>query len=369
MIETTALQLDNKERFAIVWDTGKFCNYDCTYCESTRHNNFGKHKTFEEFKQTFDFIKNWYLLYDTRRKTPSKPTINFTGGEPTANPNFWALLDYIKSQDVEFELTLTTNGAWGKEFSKKVIDTFSGVTISYHTEAPKHLKDRSVQNILSLKESSIYSQVNLMLHVDYWDECMELYTMLKSKNVIVNPRPIGDGNILRKGWFIDRDGTNRRTSHEYSEEQQQWFFKEMGVTKKPGCEANGAELGRKCCANLPMTGKVDGEWQPIKLVNTNFENWYCTVDWYFLYIDQDMGEVYHHQTCKALYNKTRGPLGNLSDSEKLLSELKERLSKDIPDPIVCPNFRCGCGMCAPKAKDWDDFVMIQKELINEKPNV
>lgn len=363
MIDVTALRLVNKDRFSVVWDTGKFCNYDCTYCEAAHHNTYSKHKTFEEFVHTFEFIREWSSTYNSNRKTPARTGINFTGGEPTANPNFWQLMDYIAEHEPEYELSLITNGTWGKEFSRKIIDTFDSVTISYHAEGKANLKERAVQNILLLHESPIHFQVNLMLHVDHWDECVELYVMLKERGVTVNLRPIGDGNIVRKGWFVDSDGTNRRTSHEYTPEQQEWFFSQVGVQAKPSSAAEGNQLGRKCCCNLAMEGKVDGAWQPVKFVNTNFENWYCSVDWYFLYIDQDHDEVYHHQTCKALYNKTRGPVGKISDAAKLIEDLKARLSAPNIQPVVCPNPRCGCGMCVPKASDIQDFQAIMMEVI------
>lgn len=363
MITTSALRSRDKDRFSVVWDTGRFCNYDCTYCEATRHNNFSKHKSLEEFLRSFAFIQQWTNLYNERRIVPASTSINFTGGEPTANPNFWPLLDHIESQDEKYDLSLTTNGAWGPKFSKRIEETFNSVTISYHAEAAQHLKDRAVENILRLHESSVNLQVNMMLHVDYWEECTELYTMLKAKGITVNPRPIGDGNIVRKGWFIDSDGTNRRTSHEYNEEQQAWFFNEVGVTAKPSCSAEGNQLGRKCCANIPMEGKVDGQWQPVKFINTEFKDWYCTVDWYFLYIDQETDKVYHHQTCKALYDRQRGHLGDLTNPTAMLDALKERLSQPEIKAIICPNPRCGCGMCAPKSQNIDDFKQIQQTFI------
>lgn len=81
------------------------------------------------------------------------------------------------------------------------------------------------------------------------------------------------------------------------------------------------------------------------------------VDWYFLHIDQERKEVFHHQTCQALRGKQRGTIGSLDDKDRLLVELEQRLSNPI-EPIVCPMPRCGCGMCAPKARDLSDFKTI-----------
>jgi hypothetical protein len=82
------------------------------------------------------------------------------------------------------------------------------------------------------------------------------------------------------------------------------------------------------------------------------------VDWYFLHIDQHTGLVYHHQTCQALHDKKRGAIGSLSDSDQILNDLEVRLKN--PVPIICPNQRCGCGMCVPKADNLNDFNVFWK---------
>jgi len=79
------------------------------------------------------------------------------------------------------------------------------------------------------------------------------------------------------------------------------------------------------------------------------------VDWYFLHIDQHTGLVYHHQTCQATHTG-RGPIGSLVNADTLLTDLENRMKN--PVPIVCPNDRCGCGMCIPKAKEDSDFNEI-----------
>jgi hypothetical protein len=97
-----------------------------------------------------------------------------------------------------------------------------------------------------------------------------------------------------------------------------------------------------------MKGLVDNEWQDVKLIDTHFKGWSCSVDHYFLHIDQETETVYHHQTCKALHDGKRGPVGQISDADRLIVELEQRLASG--NTIICPNDRCGCGMCVPKAQ-------------------
>lgn len=360
MIKTTAIDLINPESMMITWDTGRRCNYDCSYCEATRHDNHSAHPSLDSLITTYNFIERWADLYNNKRQDPITPAINFTGGEPTVNPNFWNLVDKIKSTN-KFRLSLTTNGAWSDKHQNKIINNFSGVTISYHAEAHESLRKQVLRNILSLHENKIWLQVNLMLHVDHWDHCIEVYEYLKSHNISVKPRPIGDGNISRSGWFIDSDGSQRRTSHSYTQLQQEWFWKEMGVEKKAESSNEGTELGRGCCGGRCLSGKVNDSWQSIKLVDNKFNNWLCTVDWFFLHIDQATGLIYHHQTCQAKHDGGIGPIGHISQANELIEDLRVRLVD--PKPIICPNQKCGCGMCVPKAKHRDDFIPMWNRLV------
>lgn len=350
---TTAIKLTDPTAFMVTWDLLRRCNLDCTYCESTRHDNYSPYASYEELKTTFDFIDKYVNLYNSKRVFSEYTGIDFTGGEPTANANFWPLVDYIKTKG-KYNLGLTTNGSWGPEFTKKVLDNFVHVTISWHAEAKPVLKERAIKNLMALHDAGMSVQANIMLHCDYFDEAVEVCNQLRAYGIKrVSPVPIGDGNIVRKGWFIDADGTNRRTSHEYTQEQQDWFYNFMGVCTKSDSAKEGTNVGRACCGSRCLRGKVDNEWQEVKIVKNFFKEWFCTVNWYFMHVDQHEGKVYHHQTCQATHTG-RGPIGELSNTDAILAEVEDMLSKPMK-PIVCPNQRCGCGMCVPKAKDFDVF--------------
>ena len=350
MIQTTAIRDTFKTPFIVTWNTGRRCNLDCTYCEDTHHNNYSKHKSLDDFKNAFNFVDQW-----TKEYNADEVQIWFTGGEPTVNPDFWNFLEFIPEH---YFIGVTTNGAWGPTNTQRLIKYADAITISYHAEADSRLKLQIIENIFTISESSLGLQVNLMMHMDFWDECVELYHRLKDANIKVMPRPIGDGNILRKGWFIDGDGNQRRTSHEYTEQQQQWYFNVKGIKYESKEKLEGSQLGRSCCGGRCLEGKINNEWKPISVINTEFKGWYCSVDNYFLHIDQETDLVYHHQTCQVLPGGKKGPIGHLSESTKLLQELKDRLSN--PQPMICPNLRCGCGMCVPKAAQLEDYKELFK---------
>lgn len=349
MIKTTAIKLVHPETMMVTWDIGRRCNYDCTYCESTRHNNISKHRSKNEMISVLKFIDEYSKIYNQ-----DSVNINFTGGEPTSNPIFFDFIDYVKST-TNFGLGLTTNGTFNSKFLNVIEKNFNWITVSYHAEANPMLKDKVMKNIKLLSEKNIKLNVNVMMHTDYWDECVQVCETLKNLKIKFNPRPIGDGNITIKGWFQDADGSNRRTSHEYSDSQQKWYLTFMGSSEQESNnKKQGTELGRNCCGGRCIEGKVEGQWTPVKLVDTNFKGWYCSVNRYFLHIDHETETVYHHQTCQAKFNNTRGPIGSLKNIEEIFDYARSNL-KNI---IVCPNNRCGCGMCVPKAKNIDMFNEI-----------
>jgi MoaA/NifB/PqqE/SkfB family radical SAM enzyme len=336
-MKVDAINLTGPERFMVTWDTGRRCNFDCTYCEATRHDNKSAPHSYEELLKTFKFVQKY--------TGEQLVNINFTGGEPTVNPAFWTLAEYIKNNDSRFRLSLTTNGAWHPKNTEKIAQWFEGVTVSYHAEGHATLKKQTMDNIKLLQKTGVWLQVNVMMHADYFDECVQVCEDLKALGIKHNPRPIGDGTIERKGWFIDSDGSQRRTSHDYSKDQEQWYLNYLGID-------TGPKEGRSCCGGRCLQGKVNGEWKKISFVNTNFKDWFCSVNEYFMHIDQHTGNVYHHQTCQALHNGQRGPIGNLSN----VNEIFEYVETNKHSIIVCPNHRCGCGMCVPKAKNLEDFV-------------
>jgi len=352
MITTTAITLPNPEKMMITWDTGRRCNYDCTYCEISRHDTYSSYHSYEELFKTFEFIKEYTKIYNTAGQ---EVNIDFTGGEPTANPALWKLAKHISDNEPNFSCGLTTNGVWNPRRTEEILDLFHGLTVSYHPEGNEKSKAHVLENIKRLGESRIWLQVNVMMHVDYFEEVQGVCYLLKDLGIKHKPIPIGDGAIERSGWFKDTDGSMRRTSHSYSEEQQEWFFDYIGQPKPVKSKSEGSAVGRGCCGGRCMEGKVDNEWVPITHVDNHFKGWHCSVNRYFMHIDQHLKLVYHHQTCQALHGGKRGPLGSLTEPHKILEYARTAVSSG---PIICPNDRCGCGMCVPKAKELNDYNSI-----------
>ena len=110
--------------------------------------------------------------------------------------------------------------------------------------------------------------------------------------------------------------------------------------------------GRMCCGGRDFCLTADGEDEskPATYVdNTNFFGYQCLVNWYFLYINQESRDIYHHQTCMVNLDNDVAPIGNLDESDKIIDRLKNYSSVEEAMPVIsCPKTFCGCGMCVDK---------------------
>jgi hypothetical protein len=121
----------------------------------------------------------------------------------------------------------------------------------------------------------------------------------------------------------------------------------------------GLKIGRPCCGSRTMCLSKDGDDRKSKFVDyREFKGWLCSVNWFFMHIEQQTDTVYHHQTCQAQFGKSRGPIGKLSEGDKILAELEANLKAGTMPTIVCPKHTCGCGLCAPKSMDKEKYKTV-----------
>lgn len=398
-----AVDNDNKV-FMIIWSWGLRCNYDCSYCSPERHNAYSPHTEKENLLKAIDFLKE-YKNRISNFIDHKEYYISMTGGEPTANPHFVDTVIELKKQAPDFKLDVTTNGSFNNKIRDTILETFDHITVSYHAEADKKLKDKVLDNIRYFKANGLKIKVNLMMHAyEYWDECVELANTFRQEDISFVPRIIGES--MEKNRF----------NHQYNEEQQKWMkdfwkvdtnknikektkevekskstnakeIREENKTRKPENAAGlaKANLGRYCCGKADMCslGADTKTWTTSKLVNhTKFKKWYCLINFYFLYLDQELDQVWHHQTCKATWDPNRpffrsptdstkdiqAPIGKISEYQRILDEFDTRTSGGHIPMIQCPRSSCGCGVCVPKAKDAQVAdTLFRKHIKNLEP--
>jgi sulfatase maturation enzyme AslB (radical SAM superfamily) len=220
--EYDTLDLLDGSVFQVTWDLGRRCNYDCSYCPVHRHDNHSPHATLEELKKNADFVFKYISLY-MKYRNYKEASISFTGGEPTVNPNFIPFIKYLnetyqaKYKD-EYVCTfaLTSNGAMSEKMADAIVEHFSHITISYHTEADDTLKNQALARIEQIYKTGPAKyctvSINVMFHAQYFDECIRVCEELDSKGVNYVPRVIGEEPDSRPSF-----------AHKYSDEQLQWM--------------------------------------------------------------------------------------------------------------------------------------------------
>jgi len=387
----TAINLLDGDNLTVTWDVGRRCNYDCTYCPPHRHDNFSPHASLETLKKTGQFIFDYANLMMPYKRNRGV-NINFTGGEPTNNPNFLAFGEWLRKtweekykDNYSMNLTITSNGAFGKKMADSICENYGFMTISYHAEAHASLKKQVIDNMYYLTEKNFPIKVNVMFHAEYWDECVELCQKLERDGIGYVPRMIGEHEDSKNSY-----------AHRYTDEQLQWmksyWADKNAALNKPKTEVEAdaeaghnasavktekneekkfaRQLGRPCCGSRTMeTCGTDGCWSKSTFLEfAKFRNWQCSVNWFFLHIEQQTDTIWHHQTCQARFDGTRGPIGSISECDTIIDDLRTNLENKTMPVITCPlgpGKHCGCGMCTPKSIERDALMEILPQHIED----
>ena len=342
----------NNDPFLITWDLGRRCNYDCSYCPSHRHDNFSPHASLDELIDTTHFLFE-YISTIAKHRINKDFHISFTGGEPTVNPNFVKFAEYINEQrklftEFNIKLDLTTNGAMGEKLATAVIENFDFITVSYHCEAQDKLKAQALARIAQFHTAGKNLKVNVMFHAQYFNECKDVCESFKVQGIRYIPRIIGD----------DPDSASSQ-AHIYTAEQKQWF-KEFWNIEEP------SKTMRPCCGGRTMGLCTNKGTIESKVVNfREFQGWSCSVNWYFLHIEQQTKQVFTHQTCQARLDSTRGPIGHLDAWGVIVASLRTNLEQNSMPIIVCPNKLCGCGLCTPKSENRQDLLKTLPAVVKD----
>ena len=143
----------------IEWNLGKRCNYDCSYCPASIHDNSSPHTDIEMLKATVDKLI-----------ALGKPIrLSFTGGEPCVHPKFSELVKYCKHVGITW-VSVTTNGTLPYEFySALEVDQ---IVFSIHLEFDWKRVFNTVESVVDLTNKKVIAQI--MAHHDHMDAVLQL---------------------------------------------------------------------------------------------------------------------------------------------------------------------------------------------------
>jgi len=282
----------HQDSIKIEWNLGKRCNYDCSYCPSSIHDNSSPHTDIAILKATVDKLK----MLD-------KPIrLSFTGGEPTVHPNFSELIEYCRDAGVSW-ISVTTNGtrtaAW---YTKQRVDHY---VFSIHFEYDYSKILDTIASVIEVKDKLM---VNIMALHNKMNEVRDIVVKCKVWYIPYAIRRIrwteGDPDL-----FDDL---------RYTPEDLDWI-KEQEATVQGNC--------------LIDVDTIMHSNDVIKLHMNQYKDWSCNAGLESLMINWD-GDV-HRATCRV-----GGSLGNIYNSN-FVSPTK---------PVTCDRNFCTCAADIPITK-------------------
>jgi MoaA/NifB/PqqE/SkfB family radical SAM enzyme len=288
----------HQDQIKVEWNLGKRCNYDCSYCPDSIHDNYSPHTPIDILERTVD-----------RLCALGKPLrISLTGGEPAVHPDIEDLFDYFKRKDV-FWVNLTTNGTRPAKWYLDNEMFFNHLVFSLHFEHDWQRILRTINEFYDATERDFF--VNVMAHHDHMADVRFVVERLKDVGIRYAVRRIrwteGDHNIFDDMRYDGKD--------------LEWLISQ-DATAKPNC-------------------RVDEEYivhanDIIKKKQNQFKGWTCSAGIESLMINWD-GEV-HRATCRV-----GDSLGNIYNDTFIIPT----------DPVICTRDWCTCAADIPLTKTND----------------
>ena len=176
-----------KELIHIDWFLGKRCNFDCSYCSPTIHDNISPHKTFSELVDAYKYL----LSCIGKIRNDQKIGIIFHGGEPTLNPDYLGLINYIAESNTNISIRTLTNLTRSAEYLFE-LNKVSDITYSVHLEYLTEKFINKAEYFFSLRDKSSKNlTVKIMYLSKYKDKIMPLLSTLgKYKNITYSITPL-----------------------------------------------------------------------------------------------------------------------------------------------------------------------------------
>lgn len=170
-VENPVLIMDSfaKEVKTIAWDLGRRCNYDCSYCPISVHNNYETHKSLNSLLLAEKNISD-HWRYDTRIKW------TFTGGEPTTNKDFLEFCKFLYNKGDAIHVQ--TNGSRTIDYYKELFQ-ISSIGISVHLEFCNNEHIFNLTNELYKINNNEMLEIRIMLKPKMLEKAKELYEQLK----------------------------------------------------------------------------------------------------------------------------------------------------------------------------------------------
>lgn len=374
-IKSISLALDptNTPSFLLDWELTKLCNLDCSYCgvgiDYGGHNNDTLHPPKQECIDAIDFMFEYVDLYMQHKKpTQRKVVLNVYGGESLFHPDIVEILQAVRTKYEPYKnnwyltVACTTNAIVGPTRWEEILPLIDNFTTSYHSENLPKQKELFKANVLRLKELKKPFRAVVMMHNNpvYWDDGVSMIEFLKSHEIDCTPKPLDN---VEPEWVY--------SAEQFTQLKTMWINKVPTKSKEEykkkiipiGIDTDthsSIASGRPCCGGRKLSVNDDLKNSMVYVPKQGFKGWSCSVNWFFLYLQQLTGNIYTNKDCRMSTSGNYEPLGNINDTNTIIDTLRTQLETDSMPIIVCKKEVCMCGICAPKAESKEEF----RKLIN-----
>jgi len=362
-----AIDPNNRITFLLDWELTMKCNLDCTYCGTgiySGHDNTTRHPALDQCLHALDFMFEYVDLYmRTKPQGLRYVILNVYGGESLHHPDIVEILRQVRHRYQPYAdrwrltVTTTTNAIVSNKKLRQIIPLIDEFTVSYHTENTAKQKQQFKDNLLTIAGSGVRQKCVVLMHQqpELFQDAMDMIDWLTHNNIRVLPRQL-DANEGADGLRI------------YKQNQVKWFsklykdktFGEPAELLDVNADSNLTDVGRACCGGRQICADQNYKQRHF-YVGNKFPDWYCSVNHFFLYVKQVNGEVFVNKDCKMNFDGKVGPIGDLSNTQQILSTLRDQLDTDSMPVIQCKKYNCFCGLCAPKAKDLSTYHSIMEK--------
>jgi hypothetical protein len=344
-----ALDPTNTPSFLLDWEITKRCNLDCTYCGPTEHDNTTEHPPLAECLQSIDFMFEYVTEYMQRIKPSQRKVIlNVYGGESLFHPDIVEILEQVRikykpySDQWYLTVTCTTNGVVGENQFGKIVPLVDYFSMSYHAEGLLKQQKLYFNNLLTLKKSNKPCKAIIMMHNTHWADSQRAIEFCKQHNI----------NYLAKVVDTPKDKEWKYNNTQLDYMKMFWVSKSEFDSNK-----NMIEQGRACCGGRKLSTNGNLRESITFVPRQGFRDWSCSVNWYFLFVEQLTGQVYTNKDCKTSTTGRIEPLGTISNYRAIIDTVRQQFATGMP-VIRCVKDTCACGYCAPKAESPEEFLNL-----------
>ena len=347
-----ALDPSNVPSFLLDWELTKLCNLDCSYCPVDTvgydggHDNSTKHPPLAECLQSIDFMYEYVDLYMQHKKpTQRKVVLNVYGGESLFHPDIVEILEQVRERYRPYQdrwyltVTCTTNAIVGPNHWHRIVPLVDEFTVSYHPENLPKQKEQFKNNILHLQAVNARFKTVIMMHnkPEYFADSESMIAFCQQHGIRYVAKPLDN---WQPEW--------QYTGTQYNQLKTYWMTPVTAIQKD---RVQAIDEGRACCGGRRLSLNGDLKSNVNFVTRQGFRDWSCSVNWFFLFVQQLTGLVYTNKDCKVSTTGRVEPLGSIQESSKIIDTLCEQLESKTLPIIKCVKETCRCGFCAPKAQD------------------